>query len=217
MEVNLDAAGTPAVLNVDETDHLGKWIAKRGWYELDLLEDTHKRDLGPGTALDVGAHIGNHAVWFALACGLDVVSIEPNRDTYKRLLENIEANPAARIHAINAAVGREPGRGTSIPGPDGNTGMARVEIDGTGDVKIVSLDSLDVRNVRLIKIDVEGTGPDVLAGGRKLIARDSPVIYVEADDPAEVAKALPRGYKTFGQFAFTPTFGFERRSLWRRF
>jgi len=218
-EVTLDAAGTPAVLHVDPDDHLGKWIARKGWYELDLLEDARERVTGPGTALDVGAHIGNHAVWFALACGLDVVSIEPNPDTLKRLTANVEANPGANIRTIHAAVGKKPGRGTSVPGPAGNTGMAKVEIGRTGDLPVITLDSLDVQDVRLIKIDVEGTAAAVLRGARRLIRRDRPVIYAEVDDPAELIAVLPRGYRAFGKYAFTPTWGFEYappRRWWRR-
>jgi FkbM family methyltransferase len=208
-EVTLDAAGTPAVLHVDETDHLGKWIAKRGWYELDLLEDARERVTGPGTALDVGAHIGGHSVWFALAMGLDVTAFEPNPDTLKRLQVNIDANPSANITAVHAAVDRKAGRGTSVPGPAGNTGMATVEIGRAGDVPVIALDSLDVQDVRLIKIDVEGTAAAVLRGARRLIRRDRPVIYAEVDDPAELIAVLPRGYRAFGQYAFTPTWGFE--------
>lgn len=209
MEVNLDANGTAAVLHVDPEDHLGKWIARKGWYELDLLEDALKRVTGPGTALDVGAHIGNHAIYFALACGLDVVSIEPNPATLKRLQVNIDANPSANIRAVHAAVDRKAARGTSIPGPAGNTGMATVEIDKAGDVPVIALDSLDVQDVRLIKIDVEGTAAAVLRGARRLIRRDRPVIYAEVDDPAELIAVLPRGYRAFGKYAFTPTWGFE--------
>ena len=219
MEVNLDANGTAAVLHVDETDHLGKFIAGHGWYEPDLLEDALKRIDGRGVAVDVGAHIGNHATWFALAMGLDVLSIEPNPDTLKRLTANIEANPDAHIRTIHAAVGKKPGRGTSVPGPAGNTGMAKVELGRTGDVPVITLDSLDVQDVRLIKVDVEGTAPDVLRGGRRLIRRDHPVIYAEADDPAELIAVLPRGYRAFGKFGHTVTWGFEYvqpRSLWKR-
>ena len=198
-----------AVMNIDEDDHIGRFIATGTWYEQDLLNDAFARVSGPGTAIDVGGHIGNHAMWFALACGLDVISLEPNPVTLKHLQSNIDANPNARIRAVNAAVGRRRGHGTSTPPPLGNTGMARFSIDRKGPIPVVKLDSLRAKNVKLIKIDVEGTAADVLRGGYRLISKQSPVIYAEGEQD-EIAEVLPDGYECFGRFARTPTWGFSR-------
>lgn len=206
--VLLDAVGRTARIEVDETDHIGRIIASGHWYERDLLGDARKRVTGPGTAVDVGAHIGNHALWFALAMGLHVVAIEPNPVAYSQLAMNIAANDVdARL--IAAAVGRERGWGTVVPSPrPGNTGMSSVAFDG-GPVPVTTLDELGLADVKVLKIDVEGTACDVLAGAQQLLAEQSPIVYAEGDRD-EIAAALPDGYVCFGEFAKTPTFGFAR-------
>lgn len=205
--VQLDARGRTALIEVDETDHIGRIIARGTWYEQDLLNDARQRVTGPGTAVDVGAHIGTHTLWFALAMGLNVVAIEPNPGSYTQLAMNIAANRVdARL--IAAAAGREDAWGTSIPAKPGNTGMATFTVDG-GPVPVFALDELHLTDVKLVKIDVEGTAADVLAGARQLLTEQSPVVYAEGDE-GEIAAALPAGYSCFGRFAKTPTFGFAR-------
>jgi FkbM family methyltransferase len=205
--VLLDALGRDALIEVDETDHIGRIIATGHWYEQDLLADARKRVTGPGTAVDVGAHIGNHTLWFALAMGLHVVAIEPNPASYTQLAMNVAANRVdARL--IAAAVGRESAWGTSVPARPGNTGMATFAVDG-GPVPVFTLDELNLTDVKLLKIDVEGAVPDVLAGAQTLLAEQSPVIYAEAD-PDALFDLLPAGYRCFGRFAKTPTWGFAR-------
>lgn len=206
--VTLDAAGHPIRLEVDPADHIGRVITRgRTWYEHDLLADARQRVHGPGTAVDVGAHIGNHSLWFAAAMGLGVVALEPNPATFPRLLANLQDNRVqARI--IAAAAGSKPGWGSVIPARPGNSGTAGVSFDG-GDVPVTSLDDLGLDDVKLVKIDVEGTAADVLAGAQQLLAEQSPVLYVEGDRD-EIAAALPNGYECFGEFAKTPTWGFQR-------
>lgn len=202
------AAGSPAVrIEVDETDHIGRIIASGTWYEKDLLDDARNRVKGPGTAVDVGAHIGNHTLWFALAMGLQVVAIEPNPASYTQLAVNIAANRVdARL--IAAAAGRTSAWGTSVPAKPGNTGMATFVVDG-GPVPVFTLDELHLTDVKLLKIDVEGTAPDVLAGAQQLLEEQSPIIYAETD-PDALIDLLPAGYRCFGRFAKTPTWGFAR-------
>lgn len=206
--VTLNAHGHTARLDVDPGDHIGRVITRgRTWYEHDLLSDAFKRVHGPGTAVDVGAHIGNHALWFALAMGLNVVALEPNPATYPRLVANLQDNRVqARI--IAAAAGSNPGWGSIIPARQGNSGTAGITFDG-GDIPITTLDDLDLHDVRLVKIDVEGAAADVLAGAQRLLAEQSPVLYVEAD-PDELVDVLPVGYRCFGRFAKTPTWGFSK-------
>jgi hypothetical protein len=47
------------------------------------------------------------------------------------------------------------------------------------EVEVRTLDEFDFNNVRFIKIDVEGSERDVLAGGRKTIMRDRPLLLLE--------------------------------------
>lgn len=218
------AGGPVARIEVDETDHIGRIIARGTWYEKDLLDDARHRVTGPGTAIDVGAHIGNHSLWFALAMGLNVVALEPNPDTHARLVRNIEANdlifpdpvrPYVRVLNVAAGARRGWGRVTApaIAGNSGTCAVARerdnVQVD-EDHVPIATLDDLlYAAPIKLIKVDVEGAAASVLVGAADLIAAHSPVIYAEGDKHA-IADVLPEGYKCFGRFAKTPTYGFAR-------
>ena len=51
--------------------------------------------------------------------------------------------------------------------------------------------------------------PEVLEGAQRLLEEQSPIIYAEGDRAA-IARALPPGYRWFGQYARTPTHGFIR-------
>lgn len=212
-------------IEVDEADHIGRIIGRGAWYERDLLDDAFARIQGPGMAIDIGAHIGNHSLWFARVMGLTVVALEPNPDTYRQLVRNVELNDLSRVpwpdrpavQCINAAAGARPGWGRMTePQIAYNSGTCAVVRDPEGaeqdadSVAILTLDTLPVtENVRLIKIDVEGAASSVLVGAAELIASQSPLIYAEGDRNA-IKAVLPQGYKCIGKFGKTPTWGFTR-------
>jgi FkbM family methyltransferase len=215
--------GPAARIEVNETDHIGRIITRGTWYEQDLLDDARHRVAGPGLAVDVGAHIGNHALWFALAMRLNVVALEPNPDSYSQLARNVAINelsapdpvgPWVRLLPVAAGARRGWGR-VQPPALQGNSGTVSVKRDrgddqqDGGQVPITTLDELRLDDVRLIKVDVEGAAASVLVGAAELIAAQSPVIYAEGDRAA-IQDALPEGYRCFGRFAKTPTFGFAR-------
>ena len=206
--LTVDYPGGTAHIDADPTDHIGKHYAKGRWYERDLLDDARARVHGPGLAVDVGAHIGGHSTWFALACGLNVVALEPNPATFEQLSRTVAANPAAQIRTIAAAASDRPGWATIIPPAPGNTGTTRIN-PGSGTVPVTTLDSLDLHDVKLLKVDVEGMAPEVLAGAQRLLAEQSPIVYAEGDRAA-IIRMLPPGYRCFGQYARTPTYGFIR-------
>lgn len=198
----------------DPTDHISaRIIRRRDWYERDLLNDMASR-VRTGTAIDVGAHIGNHSLWMA-SCGLDVVALEPNPSSRAQLERNVALNNLrSKVKVLGLAAGRVAGRGrVKVLNPQ-NTGMSQVLSDDFGDIDIVTIDDLVLDNVTLIKIDVEGAELDILHGAQNTIARFHPVLYVEAAEEsarrAVEAFLEPLGYTCFGRYALTPTYGFSR-------
>lgn len=92
-----------------ENDHITKLItASKKYYEDDLLKAI--RNLRPvGVYVDVGAHIGNHTVFFAKECSPDhVIAIEPDSDNIEFLLQNVRANNLTNvtIERIDSQSGR---------------------------------------------------------------------------------------------------------------
>lgn len=148
-----------------------------------------------GRAIDVGGGVGNHALWLAIACGLQVETFEP------RLYEVIDANVATnhledRVTVHPVALGDAEGLGQWS---DKQRGHLEV---GPGEVPIRTLDWFGFDDVALIKIDVEGMELAVLRGGLQTINRWRPVIYAEAntDEHLEVIRGFlePLGY-TYGR------------------
>lgn len=210
----LTAHGCSVELNFDyPDDHISRVIERgRTFYEIDLLEDIHRR-ITPGTAIDVGAHIGNHTLWLAAVCGMDVVAFEPFEPSRQQLERNIDANGLrSRVQVRAAAAGDKDGTGRIVPGTEGNSGTTTIKRHGRGSVAIETIDGLALEEVRVIKIDVEGGELAVLKGARDTIARCRPVVYVEAatDERRAAVDALMSdlGYAPFGCFAKTPTYGY---------
>lgn len=209
--LNVDYPGGTASIDADPDDHIGKHYARGKWYEQDLLDDAWNRVKGPGVAIDVGAHVGGHSVWFA-AMGFDVVALEPNPDSYIRLAATVSASNA-NVQTLRVAAGAQKGNGSVKDPRPGNSGTAGVEV-GDGPVEIVTLDSLNLQDVKLVKIDVEGMAGAVLDGAQRLLAEQAPILYIEGDKD-EIAAHLPDGYRCLGKFCWTPTYLFAKEDAKR--
>jgi FkbM family methyltransferase len=145
--------------------------------------------LRPGdVAVDVGANIGAHTIPLAKMVGPTgrVHAFEPQARMFELLTENVGLNVLGNVEARQAALGAAPGT-AKVPPIDyetlGNFGGVAVNGADGDDVPLVTIDSLELPSVRLIKIDVEGMEVDVLQGAAATIARHGPILYCEADDP----------------------------------
>jgi len=155
-----------------------------GEHELDVLGEIVRPG---GTAIDVGANQGFFA--FAFAAIVDrVEAFEPNPDYAgfaRRML-------GARAHVHAVAISNRKGRqefvvpvseeGTVLH-LGGNLKQAAATVDDSKtmrfEVEVRTLDSYAFRDVRVIKVDVEGSEMEVLEGGRETILRDRPPLIVE--------------------------------------
>jgi FkbM family methyltransferase len=135
---------------------------------------------GEAEIIDVGANIGNHAVYWARA-GSRVHAYEPNPEALYWLRKNVELNDLEdriEIHAV--AVGEESGFCSVTSTTPGNLGATRFDTHPAGDYPIVSLDNEALSNIGALKIDVEGHEVEVLNGARRLLEAEHPVLMVEA-------------------------------------
>lgn len=193
------------------TDYIqGTINSERSPYELSMLEDMASRVRPGQLVLDVGANIGNHALYMAMVCGSEVIAFEPNTELCDALRRSIDANGAVeRMTVRQCAVGAANGKGKFAEIQLDNLGAQSVRV-GEGDIDIVALDSLAFdAPVKLIKIDVEGMELDVLRGASKLLEKCRPLIYVECLDEGQffdVAGHLAGlGYGYWETFNATPT------------
>lgn len=156
------------------------------------------------TALDIGANIGNHALYFSRIFS-SVHAFEPNPEIIARLHRNIRANNAVNISVHQFGLSEE---NASLPfhhNEDGNAGMGRfLETDEPGATKLEVrrgddiIKAQDINNIDFIKIDVEGHEISTLKGLRHTIEAQQPIVAFEfhaAEHPQgyfeEFRKALP--------------------------
>lgn len=151
-------------------DLVQRQILLHGAYEPETLALV-LRLLAPGdTMVDVGAHVGQFALHASSRVGPSgtVVAFEPNPRTYQRLLHNIGLNAADNVVPVLGAVGERAGVAPMKLPPEGNWGMSRIASDGAADYSALAmpltqvLESLQVRRVDVLKIDVEGVEELVL-------------------------------------------------------
>lgn len=193
--ITLERHGARWHLN-DPGGRIGKFLNEGRPYEYQLLDEIHERGL-TGVAFDIGAHVGNHALYLAAVCGLEVWALEADVRTYHRLVDNVLLNPGLCIHSVCAAAGDVPGRGRIVPG-------MRVLRDDDGEVAVVRMDDIiDAPDLALIKVDVEGMEPEALAGCERHLLRCRPLVYAETHSRSagrRIAAVLePLGYQPTGR------------------
>ncbi len=166
-------------------------INKGRFYELPFLEHVRALDLG-GTYLDVGTNIGNHAVYFAAFCPSEqVIGFEPVARWRSLALSNLAANGC---------------EGKSKVFPTGlldRTGA--IDFNPYGTSMVLNCRTLDeslpdLTGVSLMKMDIEGSEPQALLGGKEFFKRNRPLIYAEVLGSPEtlLAAAFAVGYRHSG-------------------
>ncbi|MEA2741140.1 MAG: hypothetical protein QOH05_4447 [Acetobacteraceae bacterium] len=161
--------------------------------------------------LDVGAYIGTHTLAFSRFVGPAgrVISIEPQLPTFRLLTANVEANGLNNVVLKNAIASVEAGA-VAIPSllidhPDSFGSASLLAVMANGDhesrgstpdpvvqdatVAAITIDSIDLAECALIKIDAEGMEELVLRGAQLTLSRCRPIIYAECN-------SLEAGLKT---------------------
>jgi FkbM family methyltransferase len=179
---------------IPSSDHTGSVIEKiAAPYEADLLRYACSLLCSGDVVIDVGAHIGNHAIGLALAADVRIMAVESNPVALAYLRYNVALNGLGDyIHVISATPdAKEPNTYAALSRERAHT---------------VTLDSLMCecrwsRKLQLLKIDV-ASSEAVLLGAQDLISRDRPWILVQAPDEA----SLPAIHRTLSPFGYDSTF-----------
>ncbi len=194
-------------------DHIQHALLSTGaFYEAGMLEDLRRRLRPGGLFVDVGANIGNHALFAAAVCGARVLAFEPAPALADHCAATLAANGvSAMLDLRRQGVGAAAGQARLLPGPGHNAGRTRLEA-GPGEVAVVRLDDVLAEAPDVIKIDVEGMEPAVLEGACGVLARHRPALYVETLDAAAFAAVeavlRPLGYRAEARFNRDPTWLF---------
>jgi FkbM family methyltransferase len=194
--------------------YIGRSLELYGEYSLGEIQLFEQIVRTGDVAIEVGANIGAHTLRLAQLVGRAgrVHAFEPQRIVYQILCANLALNSITNTHCYLQGVGSSM-RELPIPPIDyerpNNFGGIPFGADATrdlsaavSDVEVVPLVMLDrvlasLAHLRLLKIDVEGMELDVLLGGRELILRTRPMLYVE-NDRKERSEALVGALRTLG-------------------
>lgn len=165
-----------AVVAIDLEDYIGWAIFRTGSYEPASL----KLALGimsaePGLFVDVGANFGWYACAVASIAGARIIGIEPDAENCAALLANIDRNGLRNVVVFHGAVGPQPAllaMARRSPGNSGTVAVASGTAPGSGSYWTGSTSLQNLLNALaqpaarpvLVKIDVEGFEPQVLAG-----------------------------------------------------
>ena len=166
-------------------DLIQMYIHLFGIWEPDLTTFIQRR-LRPGDGfVDVGANIGYFSLLAAELVQSEqhaavVTAIDASPSNFAELLANIERSEHGNsINAINKAVASERGTLQIYAGPKHNVGLATtvatrgLSVESTIEAAPLTelLNDEEIANARLVKIDVEGGEPAVLAGMRDFVDR----------------------------------------------
>lgn len=172
--------------NISGTDVVQREIYySKSFYEYDYIPYFQKYIASSkSVVVDVGANIGNHTLIFSSVLNAKLVhSFEPMPDTFKILQKNTELNNLQNVVLNNAAVGaRDAFAVASVYNPN-DLGGTNVMYQDNGKLPVISLDNYFSDKTQLpslIKIDVEGFELEVLIGGRQIISKAKPVIFIES-------------------------------------
>lgn len=156
------------------------------FFEIDFLKFIHINYPNQNEILDIGANIGNHSLFFLkfLRCN-KVHAFEPMESNLILLNKNTEAF-LEKITIYDIALSDR----------EGNLPLYNSQVDNDGgfslhkylngssfivknSIPTIKLDSYNLNNITMIKIDVENHENEVLDGARDTIIRNKPIIFIE--------------------------------------
>jgi len=169
----IDAASRRNTMNIEKINgfwvpsndiHIEDWRAGKPFTQntclLKFQDYCSKDNKKFKRALDIGAWVGTWSIAMKQYCD-HVVAFEPERLHYSCLTKNVNGN----IDTHELAIGAEQ---TKISLSEDNFTQSK-RVIGEGSITMTTIDSLQLTDVDLIKIDVEGYEMEVLKGAEKTL------------------------------------------------
>lgn len=124
-----------------------------------------------GVAMDCGAHVGYCTQQYQSEFR-QVIAVEPN-PTFQQCW-HLNCDQLANAELIESALGHQEGAMRR----DFDTQQV-LTVDPAGEMPMITMDSLGIRELDFIKIDVDGSEARLLQGAEGTIMRLQPVIQIE--------------------------------------
>lgn len=184
-----------AVFKISSRDFTILPSMMNGDYE-DYVLGLYKKLVKPGSVIvDVGANIGLFSVLGSKYAGDKgmVYAFEPEPNNLKLFNENLKANNCKNVKVVNKAAGEKKGE-LSLYIAKNSVGTHSLikkdnhELDGEIKVEVTTLDTRlnKLKQIDVLKVDVEGFEPVVFRGAKKTLERTSVLFfeYNQADTRA---------------------------------
>ena len=155
-------------------------------YKYCLSELDNLGSVSGKTIIDAGAFIGDTALIFSELAPDRIISFEPVLENVKLMEKTIQLNNLSNVTIEQMALGEKKGILKMYVCGMGSTGLPREEDRGvykeTQNLPTTSLDEYalehNLKNIGLIKADIEGSEPDFLKGARKVITEQRPILLI---------------------------------------
>lgn len=172
-EYNNDKYFTSDLVQVDYIN-TGKAEPYSG--NIDIVKNYLKLTNRNNLYIDVGVNIATHSIVFSKLFS-KIIAFEADTINFNQSKENLIINNVNNVKLYNKALGNTYKKISTHQHSNHSRGCIRI-IEG-GDIDCITLDSMNLKNVDYIKIDVEGFELDVLKGAINTIKNNSPIIEFE--------------------------------------
>lgn len=175
---------------LEPNERVDQYISVDGIYERRFLKFFRRVLPKNSVMIDIGANIGNHALFLYDVCS-QVHCFEPNPRAADRLANNIELNHATNVYVHRMGLGDRDGHlpfSVNVVGNLGNSGFFRATHGDHGKFNVIELPirvasdaiaDLALERIDLIKMDVEGLEEEIFRGLKETIAEFRPLIAFE--------------------------------------
>jgi FkbM family methyltransferase len=205
-------SGIDACFYIDDVPDGIKAHLRRGDYwesAIGTLIKTHSVE--GTTVVDIGAHIGIHTITMSRKVGPEgkVISFEPQHKIFAEQLENLRINDCSNVTPLCKAAGetfKTIELSSRNPENEGGTSLG----SGGDFAEMITLDSLKLNHVSLIKVDVERYEYFVFLGAQETILRNRPVLIFEVMGEHDYTSCSEEIKARFDQvFSFVASLGYK--------
>lgn len=203
---------------LDLNDFVQRIIYLNGYYEKNETEIWKKIVKNKKVIFDIGMNVGYYSLLASKRVEVNVGKIygfEPVSRTFERAKLNVNLNNYNNIVLNNLAISNKVGSIDINLGNDENWGMSSIKINNqiSGLIQKAKCDTidnyiknLDINQIDVIKIDVEGAEPFVIDGMLNTLNRFSPIILIELlkENLNEPGKEINDIYGLFKSLGFEP-------------
>ena len=158
------------------------WMVRYNGWEPEsrrYLED-HVRE--GDICIDVGAGVGHYTILFSRLVGTNgvVYAFEPDPFMFQMLRANIRLNDLQNVILSRCAIGDYDGEMSFYVSSGGQSSLLPMRgLRSIIQIRVMTIDSLNISPVDWVKIDTEGTEADVLRGMKATLTKNNPRLLIE--------------------------------------